>query len=216
MCNSINIAAVTETWFHDVIFDSFISVDGYEVHRKDRQLGRGGGVCIYLSQFLKGKRCLDLKSPHFECMWVWLRPGRLPKPLSRIAVCVVYHPPDKSIENQSRLRDYLINSPDVTKNKYPDSGIVILVDFHNLSISDIISSHDLKQIVQPTRGEAILDLVITNLDSFYCPPKVSAPLGSSDHNLMLWSPCNYNNVNNKCVTRPVCRFPESRKGGFGL
>ena len=88
-----------------------------------------------------------------------------------------------------------------------------------MSISDIISSHDLKQIVQqPTRGEAILDLIITNLDSFYFPPQVSSPLGSSDHNSILWSPCNYNynNVNNKCLRRPVRRFPESRKGGFGL
>ena len=63
VCNNINVAAVTETWFQHDILDSFISVDGYKIHRKDRQLGRGGGVCIYLSQSLEGKRCLDLESP---------------------------------------------------------------------------------------------------------------------------------------------------------
>ena len=132
VCNNINVAAVTETWFQHDILDSFISVDGYEIHRKDRQLGRGGGVCIYLSQSLEGKRCLDLESPDFECMWVWLRPKRLLRPLSGLAVCVVYHPPGKSVEDQSRLRDYLISSTDVIKNKYPDSGKVILGDFNNL------------------------------------------------------------------------------------
>ena len=65
-------------------------------------------------------------------MWVWLRPKRLPRSLSGLAVCGVYHPPDKSVEDQSSLRDYLINSTDVIKNKYPDSGKVILGDFNNL------------------------------------------------------------------------------------
>ena len=58
----------------------------------------------------------------------------------------------------------------------------ILGDFNYLNISDLLSNHDLSQIIcEPTRGLAILDLVITNMQQFYKKPLILAPLGTSDH-----------------------------------
>ena len=45
---------------------------------------------------------------------------RLPRPLSAIAVCVVCNPPDRSIQEQRELCEYLSNTIDTINNKYPD------------------------------------------------------------------------------------------------
>ena len=95
--NKIDVAAVTETWFNDDIEEELISIDGYVISCKDRQQGRGGGVCIYLSEHLHLKRRTDLECLDMECMWLWLCPTRLPRPLTGIVVGVVYSPPDRSV-----------------------------------------------------------------------------------------------------------------------
>ena len=122
-------------------------------------------------------------------MWLWARPPRLPRPLSAIAVCVVYNPPDKGVQEQRELCDYLVSSIDTIRSKYPDCGIVVLGDFNHLNIQDLVISHNLKQVVtRPTRQDSILDHIITNLKSFYKTPDISAPLGTSDHNVIMWIP----------------------------
>ena len=62
-------------------------------------------------------------------------------------------------------------------------------DFNNLDISDLLTGHDLNQIIcEPTRGSAILDLVITNLQQFYKKSLILAPVGTSDHSVINWYP----------------------------
>ena len=94
----------------------------------------------------------------------------------------------------------------------------MLADFNNLDVSKLLSSHSLKQVVsKPTRGVAILDLIITNLYKFYETHVITAPLGSSDHNTVLWSPASTtSNRSNKCTKRLARRFSWSGINGFGL
>ena len=87
--NTVNLVAVTETWLNDDIEDNLVSIRGYNIFRRDRPHRRGGEVCVYLSEHIHAKRRTDLESDNFECLWLWLRPTRLPRPLSGIAVCVV-------------------------------------------------------------------------------------------------------------------------------
>jgi hypothetical protein len=42
--NNIDIAAVTETWFHRDIDDELVSLDSYCFYHRDREYGRGGGI----------------------------------------------------------------------------------------------------------------------------------------------------------------------------
>ena len=87
---------------------------------------------------------------------------------------------------------------DTISNKYPDCGIAVIGDFINLDLSKLISSHSLKQgVSKPTRDSAFLDFIITNFHKFYDTPVITAPLGSSDHNTVLWSanPMNRNHSN---------------------
>ena len=217
--NKINMAAITESWLTEEIEDHQISIDGYVTHRRDRTHGRGGGLVVYVSQQIPITRCVELEVSNLECMWLWARPPRLPRPLPAIAVCVVYNPPDKCVQEQRDLSDYLVSSVDTIRSKHPaECGIVILGDFNHLNIQDLVISHNLNQVVtRPTRQDSILDYIITNLKSFYKTPDILAPLGSSDHNIIMWTPKDsIENINNTCIKRTVRRYPKSGLNGFGL
>ena len=156
------------------------------MYRNDRSHARGGGVCIYLSENIPW---LDLENSSSECLWLWLRPERLPRPLSGIAVCLIYNPPDRSAQELRDLDEYLIDTTDCLRNKYQDCGIIILGDFNNFDLHNLASNHSLKQVVHlPTRGSAILDLIATNLHNLYEKPYILAPLSTSDHNIVHWLP----------------------------
>jgi hypothetical protein len=152
---------------------------------------------LYLSENIPCQRRLDLESSSFECLWLWLRPERLPRPLSGIAVCLIYNPPpDRSAQEFRDLDEYLIDSTDCLRNKYPDCGIVILGDFNNFDLHNRTSNHSLKQVVHlPTRGSAILDLIATNLHNLYEKPYILAPLSTSDHNIVHWLPLTKDAIN---------------------
>ena len=84
-------------------------------------------------------------------------------------------------------------------------------------LASTTSCHDLSQVVtEPTRGAAILDLVITNMQSFYNKPEIIAPIGTSDHNVIKWHPSDGTrsprSTTTKCHLR---RFPQSRCEAFG-
>ena len=87
--------------------------------------------------------------------------------------------------NTTTLKNNLINTIDLIRNKHPDHGLVILGDFNDLEIRTLSISQNLKQVVdQPTRESAILELILTNLHNLYDRPDILAPLGSSDHNIV--------------------------------
>ena len=217
--HTVNLVAVTETWLNDDIEDNLVSISGYNIFRRDRPYRRGGGVCVYLSEHIHAKRRTDLESDNFECLWLWLRPTRLPRPLSGMAVCVVYHPPGLPEHQHYLLNEYLTNSADILRNQYPSCGLVFLGDFNDFQTSNLLSRHNLKQLIQaPTRGSAILDLIITNLSNLYEAPQVLAPLGSSDHNIVTWSPDltkSNPSLHTKSIKRLVRRYPRSCIDAFG-
>ena len=118
--HKVHIATVTETWLTDQIGDDQLSIGGYVIDRKDRMHGREGGVWAYVSQQIPTMRFLKLEVSNLECMWLRVRPPRLPRPLSAIVV-------------------YVESSIDTIRSKYPDCGIVILGDFNHLNIYDLIT-----------------------------------------------------------------------------
>lgn len=91
----VDLVAITESWLRNDIDDSLLSISAFNLFRKDRVAGRGGGICFYLNNVIPCKQRLDLENPIFECLWLTLRPKRLPRPLSGITICVVYHPPGR-------------------------------------------------------------------------------------------------------------------------
>ena len=60
-----------------------------------------------------------------------------------------------------------------------------------MNIKRIVGGNDLFQLIDfPARGDATLDLVVTNhkLVSYYQKPIPLSPIGMSDHNCVLWNP----------------------------
>ena len=211
--------AITESWLNDEIDDHLLSINGYTIYRKDRAHCRGGGVCAFVSTDVPSTRRLDLDNSAFECLWVWLRPHRLPRPLSGIICCVLYNPPDTHSQEQRDLVSLIIETLDLVRSTHPDCGIVILGDFNGLDFSDVLSHHDLKQVVRTsTRGINVLDLIVTNLAGLYNIPVVTAPLGTSDHSSVEWSSLTStigSSVNRGATKCRVRRFPQSACDTFG-
>ena len=101
--------------------------------------------------------------------------------------------------------------PGFSPGDSPDIAIVTAGDFNapsNGFQEKIITNHcQLKQIVkQPTRGTSVLDLILSNIYSFYEKPRVLAPLGRSDHCIIDWkSKVQFTNKSKtrKIITRPI-------------
>ena len=212
-----DIAVVTESWLNPDIDSELLSVAGYNLYRKDRLQGCGGGVCVFTSDKIPCKRRLDLENSSFECLWLWIRPVRLPRPLTGIILCAVYNPPGTTTLDQKELSEYIVRTTDSVRNQHPDCGVVILGDFNCLDITDITSDHDLKQLVDsPTRGDNILDLIISNVHAFYCKPLIIAPLGRSDHNIVSWPPkVIHSTPVSPVAKRRVHTYPRSSLDAFG-
>ena len=65
----IDLIAFNETQLDPNITDNMISLDGYDVIRKDRSRN-GKGVCIYLRSFINYKIRKDLVLPELEAVCV--------------------------------------------------------------------------------------------------------------------------------------------------
>jgi hypothetical protein len=50
-----DIIAISETWTNDEIVDAELRLDGYYLLRRDRISKRGGGVLLYIANFIKVK-----------------------------------------------------------------------------------------------------------------------------------------------------------------
>ena len=84
----IDLIAFNETRLDPNITDNMISLDGYDVIRKDRSRN-GGGVCIYLRSSINYKIRKDLVPPELEAVCV-----EIIKPHSKpFLVTTVYRPP---------------------------------------------------------------------------------------------------------------------------
>ena len=114
---------------------------------------------------------------------------------------------------------YLIETLGSVRSTHADCGVIICGDFKTLDFSDVFVHHNLKQIVRdPTRGNSIFDLILTDICNRYNKPLVSANLGTSDHGSVFWrpKPSRYITVRaHKAQKRSERRFPESAINAFG-
>ncbi len=87
------------------------------------------------------------------------------------------------------MTDHIIKSVDHILSRHPVCGVVLLGDFNQLPDSGIVNQCKLKQVVsKPTRGNATLDKIFTNMSVLYSEPLVLPKLGTSDHSMVLMKP----------------------------
>lgn len=68
---------ITETWLHSAIPDTLINIPQYKLYRNDREIMRGGGVCIYVKESLNGNKVFAAVDSEFNLVpntsSLWLR-----------------------------------------------------------------------------------------------------------------------------------------------
>ncbi|XP_066266287.1 uncharacterized protein [Branchiostoma lanceolatum] len=196
--------------------DQLQAIDGFTVYSRCRTTRQGGGVAIYVRDSIPSSPISEVTVPqNLECIWIKVRPHRLPQHISSIALCCLYSPPQSPYGDD--LVDHLITTSDYLRTTHPNIGLVFLGDFNHLNVRDILLDQDLSQVVlSNTRGSSMLDHIITNMKSCYKTPVTLPPIGLSDHNTILWEPKvrekHAANPSSKKTTRPM---PERNLNMFG-
>ena len=185
-CNNIQVALITETWLNENIPSQAIEISGYTSIRKDRQGRRGGGILLYLKDNIPYTRYLNLEDDEQETVWITIRPPKLPRSVTKIAIVAVYHPPQS---NHKLMNRYLSDGIDFLQTKTINCGLFIIGDFNQLPEQHLKINYKLKQAVKrPTRESAILDKCFTNMSAYYDEPEVTSHIGKSNHNAVIYKP----------------------------
>jgi len=182
---------ICETWFSSDITNSMIVPnDMYHVVRFDREGKSGGGVCALISKMYN---IIPVSTP--DNVEIVAFDVVCPSCKFRFVVC--YRPPyydptalrylDKLIECLDQLCNinYTIfiigdfNMPDVCWSDFSFKGNH--ATYNNIML-DFICDHGLSQcVVEPTRGNNLLDLVFTDEPLLVCDCHVDIPFIGCDH-----------------------------------
>ncbi|KAM9591180.1 uncharacterized protein ACIBXB_006077 isoform 1-T3 [Morphnus guianensis] len=189
--DSYDLVAITETWW-DNSHDWSAAMDGYKLFRRDRQGRRGGGVALYV------RECFDCTELHdcddkVERLWVRMR-GKANKADIVLGVC--YRPPDQVEEtDESFYKRLAVVSESCARVLVGDFNFPDICWKYNTAVSkqsrrflECVEDNFLTQLVgEPTRGEALLDLLFTNREGLVGDVVVGGRLGLSDHEMIGFS-----------------------------
>ena len=179
-----DLSFVTEVWEklenkrHQFKLEELFEIQGIKYISTPRPgARRGGGAAIAVRQHRFSISKLNVPLPKgVEAVWGLLRPKSVTGKISRIIVCCFYSPP-RSRKN-TVLIDHLTITLQSLLQTHPGAGVILSGDRNSIKISTLLSiDPSLRQIVtQPTRGQNILDVIVTNLDRYYQEPFIVPPL----------------------------------------
>ena len=102
----------------------------------------------------------------------------MPRFVSHVLAGAVYHPPDSDSNEMISLIMYCLDN---ASKKYSSIGILLLGDFNQLP-DEAIERYPLFRVVkEPTRGNAVLDKIFTNIAHWYGVPTILPPVDSSNN-----------------------------------
>ena len=93
--NKIDVLTVSETWLNTSVTNKEIEIEGYKLHRLDRQHKKGAGYA-YIRKDIKSlvlKTSL-ISETNFRQLWIKLQY----KKSKSLLVCVSYRPPDSPLD----------------------------------------------------------------------------------------------------------------------
>ena len=186
--HKVDIAVISETHLTPAVDSKRISLPGYQVFRKDRNLlavgkSKGGGVAIYINEEIPYVLPRTDVPNELEVLWCILRPS---SPDSTI-VAGVYLPPDAPASTRRLFVEHLVETVDHFRSSRPRSKTVLLGDFNAALNTEVLERMlgVVNVVAEPTRGSAVLDKILTDVSSYYAPTIISA-LGTSDHRTVIW------------------------------
>ena len=185
---NISLSFVQEVWeksedkCHGFEVEKMLEINGLKYISKSRPSNkRGGGVALVIDLEKFSCEKLQVYTPsNLEAVWGLLEPKSAEAQCKKIIVCSFYSPPNNG--KNTKLADHMVGTLQMLNTKYPGCGIILGGDRNKMDIRPIMNCGlRLRQVVdQCTRQDAILDVLIMNLTSFYNSPIIAPPIGPDD------------------------------------
>ena len=184
----LDIIGITETWINEKTRDFIGEYDipGYKLFKKDRLTKKGGGVLLYVRNHLNPTECkieteYEVTGANINTLG------------NNMKILVIYRPPNKSQEHEDELYRQL--------GQHANNKLAVLMGDFNAAVNwdtmnstsyaegqrliDFVSNEFLHQWVEkPTRGDNILDIVLTTEDNLVSNITVGESIGKSDHKIV--------------------------------
>ena len=146
--------------------------ENYSLPQRHDRLGRtGGGVAVWFHQNFQFKIWRVLMVTDFETMWFTVWSHCMPRDCSRVILGVIYYTGSLVQQHREMVR-HIINAVDQIRRSHSYAKVILVGDFNQLPESLFKHHLQLRQTVsQPTRQNAILDKIFTDMNNFY--PKLS-------------------------------------------
>ena len=183
-----------ETKIDENICDAELGLENFDIYRKDRNI-HGGGVLVAVKKHLKSRK-LEITETECELVCIEL----IVENTRPVAICTFYRPPSSTLEVMENLKDALMQMVASRNTTLLLSGDFNLPDINwetnalkenpshqreSRLFLEAVSELGLKQFVDfPTRGDNILDLILTNQE-FSVNNVISCP-GVSDHDMIMY------------------------------
>ncbi|GAB0209793.1 hypothetical protein GRJ2_003445000 [Grus japonensis] len=185
-----DLIGIMEMWW-DGSYEWSVGMEGYRLFRKDRQGRRGGGVDLYVSDQLE---CMELHlgmdEEPTESLWVRIKGST---GTGDIIAGVCYRPPNQ----EDQVDEALYRQIGAASRS---QALVLMGDFNHPDICwrgntaghkqsrkflECTDDNFLLQVTEePTRRDAMLDLVLTNKEGLVGDVKLKGSLGCSDHEMV--------------------------------
>ena len=230
---STDISFLTEVWEkkenkkHQFKLEELLERGGIKyisTPRPGAQRGGGAAIAVRTENFFITK--LNIPIPKsVEVVWGLMKPKIITGKISVIIVCCFYSPP-RSRKNRALL-DHITHTLQELRTSHPQAGVVISGDRNNMDMAALLQvDPSLRQIVcNPTRGHRLLDIILTNLHTYYNIPEIIPPIPPdiigkgvpSDHRGVFVKPHTQSTVPHKTsrVKKNIRPIPESLLPVFG-
>ena len=191
---NVDVCVVIETFLTKRIPDTYVWIDGFSVFRRDRDicncrkshcsnLHRGGGILLYSRSNIHGE-CHSVSSDT-ESMWIKFEITNS----NPIFVNASYAPPSAPASYVNNLRKYITEKSHEIQTANPKATIYIAGDFNRMDLDDAELPCGVSSLLSPpTRGDAILEIVLTNKPHLIETVTCFTSLVESDHKAVLVAP----------------------------
>ena len=183
--NDPDVVFVTESWTSSDTLDSQLCMTGYELYRFDRIYRKGGGCIIYAKNDLNVVQ-LDIDILDTESIWC-----KIVDREEEVIIGVSYNSPSSNDTCRNNLNNIAKNICSTYKN------VIVCGDFNypcinwnllhasttsgQMFLDAILDSYLVQVIDKPTRGDNILDLILTSNEALVENINIEEPFASSDH-----------------------------------
>ena len=179
-----DISFLTEIWEkkenkkHQFKIEELLEMGGIKyvsTPRPGPQRGGGAAIAVRTEKFIISK--LNIPIPKsIEVVWGLVKPKKITGRIDVIIACCFYSPP-KSRKNTALL-EHMTHTLQALRVTHPRAGIIMSGDRNSIDMGALLQiDSSLKQTVnKPTRGYKILDVILSNLHTFYDAPKIVPPI----------------------------------------